>query len=128
MSQSPRAADIILKPTVPEEALFELFDEHDIYLFPSLYEPFSLTLIHALACGIPTIASDTGGNPEIVHDGDSGLLFRKGDPADLVRAVKLLAQDPGLRVRLSQNGQLAARAFTFERMVGEMIEFLRHPA
>jgi glycogen(starch) synthase len=128
MSQSPRATDIILRPTVPEDALFELFGEHDIYVFPSLYEPFSLTLIHALACGIPTIASDTGGNPEIVRDGDSGLLFRKGDAADLARAVTLLAQDPGLRLRLSHNGQIAARAFTFERMVGEMIEFLRHPA
>jgi glycosyltransferase involved in cell wall biosynthesis len=128
MSESPRSTDIILRPAVPEEALFELFDSHDIYLFPSLYEPFSLTLIHALACGIPTIASDTGGNPEIVRNGDSGLLFRKGDPADLARAVKLLAQDPSLRVRLSQNGQIAARAFTFERMVGEMIEFLRRPA
>ncbi len=126
ISESPRATDIILSPTVPEGALFELFDRHDIYLFPSLYEPFSLTLIHALACGIPTIASDTGGNPEIVRDGDSGLLFRKGDAADLVRAVKLVAQDPSLRVRLSQNGQIAARAFTFERMVDEMVEFLGH--
>jgi glycosyltransferase involved in cell wall biosynthesis len=125
---SPRAADIILRPAVPEDALFALFDDHDIYLFPSLYEPFSLTLIHALACGIPTIASATGGNPEIIRDGESGLLFRKGDPADLARAVTRLATDPGLRIRLARTGQATARGFTFERMVGEMAAFLERPA
>ena len=68
-------------PPYPD-SLPELFEEHDIYVFPSLYEPFSLTLIHALACGIPTAASRVGGNVEIVRDGVSGVLFKKGDPAD----------------------------------------------
>lgn len=128
ISESPRNADIILRPAVPEEALFALFSEHDIYLFPSLYEPFSLTLIHALACGIPTVASRTGGNPEIVADGESGLLFRKGDAADLAQVVTRMARDPALRVRLAQKGQSAAAGFTFEKMVSEMAEFLDRPS
>ena len=125
---SGRAADIALRPPVGEDALFDLFDSQDIYLFPSLYEPFSLTLIHALACGIPTIASRAGGNPEIVRDGESGLLFGKGDPADLARAIRALATDPPLRARLSQGGRAAASRFTFERMVDEMDAFLGRAA
>jgi glycosyltransferase involved in cell wall biosynthesis len=101
-----------------------LFNEYDIYLFPSLYEPFSLTLIHALALGIPTIASNTGGNPEIVTNEESGLLFAKGDAADLARAITALALDGARRARLAAGGQRAASAFTFERMVGEMAAFL----
>lgn len=128
IADNPRQADIILRPAVREEALFELFSEHDIYLFPSLYEPFSLTLIHALACGIPTVASRTGGNPEIVTDGDSGLLFRKGDPADLAQVVTRLARDPALRLRVAERGQKAAAGFTFEKMVREMAEFLERPS
>lgn len=128
ISQSPRKADIILRPAVREEALFELFSEHDIYLFPSLYEPFSLTLIHALACGIPTVASRTGGNPEIVTDGESGLLFGKGDAADLAQVVTRLARDPALRLRVAERGQKAAAGFTFEKMVGKMAAFLEGPA
>jgi glycosyltransferase involved in cell wall biosynthesis len=125
VAASGRAADIEMRAPVAEAELPALFDAHDIYLFPSLYEPFSLTLIHALACGIPTIASDVGGNPEIVRDGDSGLLFRKGDAAGLAAAIGRLACDSALRARLAAEGQETGRRFTFERMAGEMEAFLK---
>ncbi len=83
IAASGQAANIVLRPAVAEHRLPELFNDYDLYLFPSLYEPFSLTLIHALALGIPTIASRVGGNTEIVRDGESGLLFAKGDAAGL---------------------------------------------
>jgi glycosyltransferase involved in cell wall biosynthesis len=116
---------IDIRPPVAEDALFDLFDQHDIYLFPSLYEPFSLTLILALACGIPTAASRAGGNVEIVRDGESGVLFEKGDPADLARAVLRFARDPALRVKVSAGGRAEASRFTFEAMVDGMEAFLR---
>jgi len=124
IAASGREADIEMRPVVPEAELPALFDAHDIYLFPSLYEPFSLTLIHALACGIPTVASRVGGNPEIVEDGESGLLFRKSDAEDLARAIVRLARDPVLRARLSERGRAAGRRFSFERMANEMEQFL----
>ncbi len=121
---SGRAEDIELRPSVPEDSLPALFNTYDIYLFPSLYEPFSLTLIHALALGIPTIASDVGGNVEIVRDGQSGALFKKNDPSSLAAAITRLARDPALRVRLAEGGRSTAASFTFERMVAEMTDFL----
>ena len=124
IEQSGRASDINLRPSVAEDALPELFDAYDLYLFPSLYEPFSLTLIHALRLGIPTIASATGGNGEIVRDGESGLLFRKGDAQSLATAAARLATDGALRARLAAGGIAAASRFTHERMVSEMAAFL----
>ena len=124
IAQSGAAQNIERLPTVPEHELPALFNAYDVYLFPSLYEPFSLTLIHALALGIPTIASNTGGNPEIVKPGESGLLFAKGDAADLARKVAELAVDGRLRARLAEGGRKAASAFTFERMVSEMAVYL----
>ena len=118
------SARVTIEPPVPEPALFDLFQAHDIYLFPSLYEPFSLTLIHALACGIPTIASRAGGNVEIVHDRETGLLFEKGSAQDLARAVRMLVSDPALRAQVAARGQARARTFTVDRMVSEMEEFL----
>lgn len=111
---------IEIRPPVAENDLFDLFQDHDIYLFPSLYEPFSLTLIHALACGVPTVTSRAGGNTEIIADGTSGLLFNKSDPADFARAVTQLALDPALRVRVSAGGRAAAARFTFDAMVDGM--------
>lgn len=109
---------------VAESALFDLFQEHDIYLFPSLYEPFSLTLIHALAAGIPTVASRVGGNTEIVHDGETGILFDAHDAAGLARAIESVAADPVLRTRLSQRGRAESASFGFERMIGQMDQII----
>jgi glycogen(starch) synthase len=124
IAQSGQAGTILLRPTVAESALPALFNAHDIYLFPSLYEPFSLTLIHAMALGIPTIASRTGGNPEIMRDDESGLLFDKGDASGLAAAITRMARDGALRARLAEGGRHSASRFTFERMVAEMAEFL----
>jgi glycogen synthase len=109
---------------VGEKDLFGLFQQHDIYLFPSLYEPFSLTLIHALAAGIPTVASDAGGNPEIVRQRDTGLLFAKGDSGGLAAAVVELARDGELRRIVADNARCIARGYTFERMVEQVETYL----
>lgn len=106
--------------SVEEDALPEVFASHDLYLFPSLYEPFSLTLIHALRSGIPTVASDAGGNGEIVFDRRSGLLFRQGDSTGLATAAIALARDDALRASVAREGRRIAQGFTFERMVDEV--------
>ena len=58
-------------------------------------------------------------------DGDGGVLFEKGDPADLARAVLRLARDPALRAGVSARGRAAAARFTFDAMVDGMEAFLR---
>ena len=105
---------------VAPSELVGLFDAHDIYLFPSYYEPFSLTLIHALAAGIPTVASATGGNVEIVSEGETGLLFTKGDAADLARSVVRLQADPALAQRVGAAGAQVARRYSTEAMIAAM--------
>jgi glycogen synthase len=109
---------------VAAEDLTRLFDHHDIYLFPSLYEPFSLTLIHAMASGIPTVASDIGGNGEIVREGVTGLLFAKADVDAMTKAVINLVDDPALAQRLGQAGAKRARSFSTEQMIDAMEQHL----
>lgn len=111
---------ISLLPPVKEHELPALFALHDIYVFPSLYEPFSLTLIHALGAAIPTIASDAGGNTEIVVDGVTGLIYPRGDSRALADRIARLTREPELRRRLAQAGKKAATRFTFETMVDRM--------
>jgi glycosyltransferase involved in cell wall biosynthesis len=118
------AEQITLVPPLPEAALPDLFDAHDIFLFPSLYEPFSLTLIHALASGIPTVASSTGGNVEIVNDGRTGFLFSAGEAKELAAAVQRLSEDAGLREQVSVAGREAASQFTITRMIEQIEGYL----
>ncbi|AHK45888.1 glycosyltransferase [Ensifer adhaerens OV14] len=111
---------IDLRNRVPPEDLPQLFNSHDIYVFPSLYEPFSLTLIHALESGIPSVVSSTGGNLEIVKDGDTGLLFQKGDPNDMARSILRLVGDPALRQHVSKRAAAIASQFSTAEMIERM--------
>ena len=111
-------------PPIPESDLFCLFQNNDIFLFPSLYEPFSLTLIHAMASGIPTVASDVGGNKEIVFPGRTGLLFSKGDPRSSARAVLSLAGNSNLSRTVAVGARKVAQEFTFQTMVQKVEAYL----
>lgn len=124
VGESGLSAQVEFQPAVSEAELFALFQRHDLYLFPSLYEPFSLTLIHALNGGIPTIASDAGGNPEIVRHRRTGLVFPRGDAAQLAQAIATLARDARLRGNVARAGRRAARRHSFDRMVGRIERYI----
>jgi len=113
------------KENVPEERLFEEFQKYDVYVFPSLYEPFSLTLICALAAGIPTIASNIGGNPEIVKDGETGLLYDAFNADSLAKGILKLIKNPELRAVISKTGIETASFFTLAHMVSRIDEYLK---
>jgi glycosyltransferase involved in cell wall biosynthesis len=74
----------------------------DIFVLPSMSEAFSNALMEAMACECACIASRVGGNPELVQDGDTGLLFEKGDVRSLVGQLRRLIADPALRQRLGR--------------------------
>jgi N-acetyl-alpha-D-glucosaminyl L-malate synthase BshA len=77
-----------------------------VFLLPSESESFGLAALEALACGVPVVASNVGGLPEVVTDGDVGFLHPAGDVAAMAASVARLLDDPQLRGRLGR----AARA------------------
>jgi glycosyltransferase involved in cell wall biosynthesis len=82
----------------------------DIFVLPSRSEALSNSLMEAMACGCCPVASDVGGNPELVIPMETGLLFRPGDVADLASKLGRLAADPALRRSLA--ARAAARIAT----------------
>ena len=122
------SSSIRFEPPVAEDSLFELFQQHDLLLFPSLFEPFALTLILALEAGIPTIASSAGGTVDLVQDHASGLLVPPADPERLADAVQELAIRPELRVSLAERGAAAARSLTLDRMLDGLDSALQRAA
>ncbi len=70
----------------------------------------SNTLLEAMASGVPVVATRVGGNPELVNDGTTGLLFSPGDVSSLSAKLARLANDPSLRQRLGESAR--ARALT----------------
>ncbi|HEU0316853.1 MAG TPA: glycosyltransferase family 4 protein, partial [Solirubrobacteraceae bacterium] len=79
----------------------ELYAAADVCVVPSIYEPFGLVALEAMAHGCPCVAADTGGLREVVPHGVAGLRFRAGDPASLEAMVALVLGDRVLRERLA---------------------------
>src|SRR5437016_8563147 len=83
---------------------------------PSRMEGLSQSLLEAMALGLPVVASDAGGNPEMVRSGETGLLVRPLDPAAWAEALERLLGDGALARRLAHAGRaLVRREFTLER-------------
>ncbi|MFI5414510.1 MAG: glycosyltransferase family 4 protein [Candidatus Lutacidiplasmatales archaeon] len=80
----------------------ELYRSADMYVQPSRREPFGMAALEAMACGLPVIASATGGLADLVEDGTNGLLVPPGDAEALGAAISRLAEDVELRRRMGR--------------------------
>jgi glycogen synthase len=85
----------------------------DVLVLPSAYEEMGSVLTEALASGLPVVASDVGGIPEVVRHGETGLLVPPGDVDALAAALDRLAADPGLRARLSAGARARAADYAW---------------
>jgi glycosyltransferase involved in cell wall biosynthesis len=81
----------------------------DVLACPSIEEPFGLILLEAQACGVPVVASASGGPLEFITHDETGLLVPPLDPTALARALARLLGDPVLRERIALAGQQRAR-------------------
>lgn len=81
----------------------------DIFVSLSRQESFGLSILEAMAAGIPVVAAAVGGVPEVVRDGETGLLVRSGDRDTMADAIVALLRDDRRRRQLGRNGQRDAR-------------------
>ena len=88
-----------------------------VFVLPSLFECLPYTLLEAMAAGLPCIASNVGGNVDLIQDGETGLTVEPGDVDSLTRALRRLLEDADLRVRLGQNARAKAQEFPVEKMI-----------
>jgi glycosyltransferase involved in cell wall biosynthesis len=104
----------------------ELLNALDVYVLPSMYEGISNSLLEAMATGLPVLATAVGGNPEVVIDGESGLLFPPRDSGKLASLLVRSAEQMDLRQKLGVGALLRAREeFSIDSMVrkyGELYE------
>jgi glycosyltransferase involved in cell wall biosynthesis len=96
----------------------EILQASDIFVLNSRSEGMSNALLEALAAGLPCVATDVGGNPELVRDGENGFLVPPNQPAPLSRLIGKLASDPELRARMgARSRQRAQEEYSLEAMV-----------
>lgn len=99
----------------PQEELPHWYGQMDIVLMPSRSEGFGLTAIEAMANGCVMVASEVGGLPEVVRDGECGLLHRCEDVLDMAAKVCTLLGDNELYNRLRTQALCEVKKYSFER-------------
>jgi len=103
-----------------------LIQAGDIFVLPSLAEPFGLVILEAMSLGRPVIATDAGGPREIVEQGVTGLLVPPSDPPALAAAIQKLFADRQATERMGRRGQERFQSrFTAARMAQDMLAMYR---
>lgn len=113
--------------TVPHDKLPDLLAVSDVLVATSFAsETFGIALVEAQACGVPVVASDFGGFPEVVRAGVTGLLVPPQDPPALAAALRTVLDDPERRQALGEAGrQWVNGQFHWERVAERVMEAYR---
>ena len=134
-----RAGVIWVREMLPRAEVIQFYNHAAIFCCPSVYEPFGIINLEAMACETAVVASAVGGIPEVVVPEETGLLvdpkihaggFEPADPAafstDLAAAINRLAADPKLRARFGANGRRrAVEQFSWDAIAQRTVDLYR---
>jgi glycosyltransferase involved in cell wall biosynthesis len=123
---------------LPKAKVITLYTHAAIFVCPSVYEPFGIINLEAMACETPVVASAVGGIPEVVEHGETGLLVKPettsaadAEPSDpdqfsraLAAAVNVLLDDPELRALMARNARARVEQhFSWTSIARQTVEF-----
>lgn len=110
---------------ISREDVPKVLSEVDIYLHPARTEALGISIIEAMAAGVPVVATRVGGIPEAVEDGVTGLLVPPEDPQALADAIRWMIEHPAERAEMGRRGRERARLFdvhTIAQQLGTIYE------
>jgi len=98
----------------------------DVFVLPSHDEGLPLALLEAMACGLPAVVSEVGGNPFVIEDFEDGFLVKPSNIEDLTDKIEWCLENPKELKTMGENAEIKARnKYSLERMTGEYIEIFR---
>jgi glycogen(starch) synthase len=107
---------------IGDDVLHSLYRIADLCVVPSIYEPFGLVALEAMASGCPCIVADTGGLREVVPNADVGLRFRSRNPRALGAMMQRVLDDDALRERLVAEASVHVRSFDWNDVARQTAE------
>jgi len=100
--------------------ILALYEQVDIFVYPSLYEGFGLPVLEAMACGCPVITSNISSLPEVV--GEAGMLINPYDVEELARAIITVLGDDEMKKDMSRRSIMQAQKFSWEKAGKQCLE------
>jgi starch synthase len=106
--RATRSGVMWIPEMLPKPEVIQLLTHATVFAIPSIYEPLGIVNLEAMACGTAVVGSRTGGIPEVVADGETGLLVPPGEPEPLAEALNTLLRDPDRAEAMGQAGRKRA--------------------
>ena len=108
--------------TVFDEQKYQTFANADLFVLPSHSEGFPLSMLEAMAAGLPVVCCAVGAIPEIISDGENGRLVQPGEPDELAEAIIDVLENEGKRHRMSEtNRRAVTELYDIERVWGRLL-------
>jgi glycosyltransferase involved in cell wall biosynthesis len=101
--------DTVFKGVLSSDQLASYYAAADIFVWPSVHEAYGMALLEAQAAGLPAVAGDSGGVPDILRDGETGLLCPEGDAIAFSGAVERLIEDGQTRLEIAAKARMVTR-------------------
>ncbi len=109
-----------------QSELWRLYKGARLFVMPSrAVEGLGLVFLEAMACGTPVVATRSGGTPEVVIDGETGLLVDRNEPGKIAAAMRSLIEDHELRARLGVRGMHLAQRYAWRGVADRYLEVYR---
>jgi alpha-maltose-1-phosphate synthase len=108
--RASRSGLVWIPEMLPKREVIQLLTHATVFACPSIYEPLGIVNLEAMACGTAVVGSRTGGIPEVVADGETGLLVPPGEPEPLAEALNALLRDPDRAAAMGRAGRQRAVA------------------
>ncbi len=113
-----------VRPALAHSQMPEFWNSVSVAVVPSLYEPLAGVVLEAMASGTPVVASNVGGFPDMIVEGQSGMLVPPNDAPALARALVCLLTDSNLRERMAAGARRRAEVFSLERRRSDLLTLL----
>jgi glycosyltransferase involved in cell wall biosynthesis len=112
---------------VPLKEAIKFYQAATLFILPSYWEAFPMTLLEALACETPVIATPVGGIPEIIRSYENGIIIPKNDPFKLAEAIEFLLENKDLRIKFGNEGRkLVISNFSLKTVVLKLSRIYEH--
>jgi len=102
---------------VPKQDVPGVLSQNDIFINTANIDNTPVSVIEALACGLPVVSTNVGGMPYLLEHGETGLLVNPGDAEAMAGAIQLLVTTPGLASRLTRNGRKLVETFDWNVVI-----------
>lgn len=113
--QEKSISNVELKGELTEKEVLLEYQKATVFLLPSLSEGFPLTILEAMACGLPVVASNVGDVTKIIVDGNNGFVVKPGVVSLFAEKIKLILNNQDMAQKMSKNNILKAKQYSWDK-------------